>query len=150
MAYSVNQVQLLGRLTRDPQVSYTAATQICCTRFSLAIDNGKTAEGKERPADFPSIVVWGKLAEYADKSLEKGQRCFISGKVKTGSYDRNGTKVYFTEIVANVVIPMEKCGTPVQQGGNTAAQQTGTADFDARQMEMGLYDELIPDDDIPF
>ena len=150
MAYAINQVQLLGRLTRDPEVAYTAATQICCARFALAIDNGKNAEGKDRPADFPNVVVWGKLAEYADKSLEKGQRCFISGKLKTGSYDKNGTKVYFTEVVANVVIPMEKCGQAVQQGGNTGAQQTGNPDFGARQMEMGLYDDLIPDDDIPF
>lgn len=150
MAYSINQVQLLGRLTRDPEVSYTAKTQRCCARFTLAIDNGKTAQGEDRPADFPSVVIWGKLAEYADKNLEKGQRCFVSGSLKTRSYDKNGVKVWYTEVVANVVIPMEKVGTAVQQGGSTGAQITGNPDFGARQMEMDVYSGLEPDDDIPF
>lgn len=142
MAYSTNSVQLLGRLTRDPYVAYTQ-DQTAQARFNLAIDNGKDSSGKDRQADFPSIVVWGKLAEYVERYLTKGQRCYVGGKIKTGSYQRNGQTVWYTEILAQQVIPLDKPQTAVQDGGSERG-----GEYQAKM--TGIPSGFVEDPDIPF
>lgn len=142
MAYSINSVQLLGRLTKDPYIGYTG-DHTAQARFNLAIDNGKDSDGKDRQADFPSIVAWGKLGEYVEKTLAKGQRCFVSGKVKTGSYEKNGNTVWYTEILAQQVIPLDKPGATVQDGGSERG-----GEYQAKM--TGIPSGFEEDPDIPF
>ena len=66
----MNNVVLIGRLTRDPDVRYAAATQLAVARFTLAIDR-VVAAGKERQTDFPSVVAFGKTAEICERFLKK-------------------------------------------------------------------------------
>ena len=99
----MNQVSLIGRLTRDPEVRYGAQSQLAVARFSIAIDRMKKSDGSEAGADFPSIVCFGKTAELCERYLKKGRLVGITGKLQTGSYEKNGQKVYTTDVVADRV-----------------------------------------------
>lgn len=95
----MNTVILIGRLTKDPEVRYTES-QLALARFSIAVNR----EGKDKGTDFLSIVVFGKLAENCERYLSKGRRVAIQGSIQTGSYtNKDGNKVYTTEIIANKV-----------------------------------------------
>lgn len=99
----MNSVNLIGRLTRDPEVRYTSGTQMAVANFTIAIDR-MTREGAERQADFPRITVFGKQAENCEKYLAKGRKVAIEGRIQTGSYqNKNGDTVYTTDVVANRV-----------------------------------------------
>lgn len=94
----MNNVQLIGRLTRDPE---TKTGSITITNFTIAIDRPKKQDGTQE-TDFPRIVCFGKTAELAERYLRKGARVGISGKIQTGSYvNQSGDKVYTTDVVAN-------------------------------------------------
>ena len=95
----MNAVMLIGRLTRDPETRYTSDTQMAITRFSIAVDR----IGKDKGADFPNIVVFGKQAENCEKYLKKGRQVAIQGRIQTGSYEKNGSKVYTTDVIADRV-----------------------------------------------
>lgn len=98
----MNSVQLIGRLTRDPEVRYTAA-QMAVTAFTIAIDR-PTRAGEERKTDFPRITVFGRQAENCEKYLAKGRKVAIEGRLQTGSYqNEDGATVYTTDVVANRV-----------------------------------------------
>jgi single-strand DNA-binding protein len=99
----MNNVILIGRLTRDPEVKYTG-NNMAIARFSVAIDRGKDKDGNDRGADFPNIVVFGKQAENCEKYLAKGRMVAIQGHLQTGSYDdKDGKKVYTTDVIADRV-----------------------------------------------
>ena len=99
----MNSVVLIGRLTRDPEVRYTAATQMAVATFTLAIDRPVKAGG-EKQTDFPRVTVFGKQAENCEKYLAKGRLCGVQGRLQTGSYqDKNGNTVYTTDVVADRV-----------------------------------------------
>ncbi len=98
----MNSVQLIGRLTRDPEVRYTQ-DQMAIATFSIAIDRPPRRDGT-RETDFPRITVFGRQAENCEKYLVKGRLVGIEGRIQTGSYtNRNGDKVYTTDVVANRV-----------------------------------------------
>ena len=98
----MNSVQLIGRLTRDPEVRYTQ-DQMAIATFSIAIDRPPRRDGT-RETDFPRITVFGRQAENCEKHLVKGRLVGIEGRIQTGSYtNRNGDKVYTTDVVANRV-----------------------------------------------
>ena len=95
----MNNVSLAGRLTREPELGYGGQdNSTAITRFTLAVDDGKDT-------DFINIKCFGRTAEWAQKWLSKGSRAEVTGKIKTGSYEsqRTGSKVYYTEVVANSV-----------------------------------------------
>ena len=89
----MNKVILIGRLTRDPDIRYTQGEN-CIARYTLAVDR------KKDETDFISIVAFGKSGEFAEKYLRKGTKIAIEGRIQTGSYTKDGAKVYTTEVVA--------------------------------------------------
>lgn len=96
----MNQVNLIGRLTRDPDVRYNQ-NQMAVARFSIAINSGY---GDNERTDYPSIVVFGKQAENVEKYLVKGRLVAVNGRIQTGSYtNKDGATVYTTDVVANRV-----------------------------------------------
>ena len=96
----MNNVVLIGRLTKNPETRYTADTQTAVTRFSIAIDR----PGKDKGADYPNITVFGKQAENCEKFLKKGRLVGVQGRLQTGSYERSdGSKVYTTDVIADRV-----------------------------------------------
>lgn len=98
----MNDVSLIGRLTRDPEVRYTNENMAIAT-FSLAIDR-PTQKNGDKKTDFPRVTVFGKQAENCQRFLDKGSLVGVSGRIQTGSYtNNNGDKVYTTDVVANRV-----------------------------------------------
>lgn len=97
----MNHVVLIGRLTRDPEIRYSG--DLAIARFSLAIDRPPKRDGSKE-TDFPNIVVFGRQAENCEKYISKGRLVAVEGRIQTGSYtNKNGDKVYTTEVVANRV-----------------------------------------------
>ena len=99
----MNKVNLIGRLTSDPEVRYTQVDQpMCIASYRLAVERrGKKVEGQQN-ADFISIKAFGKGGEFAEKYLHKGMKVAVSGHIQTGSYTRlDGQKVYTTDVIAD-------------------------------------------------
>ena len=100
----MNKVELLGRLTRDPEIRYTQSNNIPVTSFSLAVNRRFVKEGEERQADFINIVAWNKTAEFCSKYFKKGQQVAIIGRIQTRTWDDDqGQKHYATEVIAEEV-----------------------------------------------
>lgn len=172
----MNSVILIGRLARDPELSYTPNTQTAACRITIAVDrpkrNGDTQGNGDyvRSADFIRVTVWGRQAETCDRYLSKGRQVAVQGRIQTGSYkNREGVTVYTTDVVAERV---EFLGSNNQQSQPTVdseqvqkeaeellgvqkpAPEQGTQMRMESQMKLAADD--IPDtftaveDDIPF
>lgn len=99
----MNSVVLIGRLTRDPELRYTAGSQMAVASFTVAIDRPVRAGG-EKQTDFPRVTVFGKQAENCEKFLAKGRLVGVQGRIQTGSYtNKDGVTVYTTDVVADRV-----------------------------------------------
>ena len=95
----MNQVVLMGRLTRDPELRHTQ-TGIAVTSFSLAVDRGYTGKDKERQTDFIDIVAWRNTAEFAAKYFTKGQMAAVTGKLQIRDWtDKENNKRRSAEVV---------------------------------------------------
>ena len=128
---------LTGRLTRDPDVRYTTGREpLCIATFNLAVDR-PVSKGSEKQTDFPRIKAFGKQAENIEKYIGKGSKVAVQGAVETGEYEKDGRKIYFTEIVASRV---EFLDTRSQQTQQTPA---------ATPQQMENFQQL-QDDDIPW
>ena len=131
----MNNVVLMGRLTRDPELRYTASGKPVC-QFTLAVQrNYKNKEGNY-DADFINIVMWGSNGERLSNTVNKGQRVLINGQIQVRSYtNKDGDKRWVTEVIANKFEYIE----------NKAANE---ADFEKTFGEEKTvpinYDEEIP------
>lgn len=121
----MNQVILIGRLTANPELSYTPNSQTAVCRFTLAVDRPRR-EGQDQGADFLHITVWGRQAENCDRYLAKGRQAAVLGRIQTGSYkNREGVTVNTTDIIANNVEFLGG-GQGNAQGGQDRSYQGGT------------------------
>ena len=97
----MNTVQLVGRLTRDIELKFTASGTATGS-FNLAVNRNFTNQQGEREADFINCVIWRKAAENLANWTRKGSLIAIDGRLQTRSYDnKHGQKVYVTEVVVN-------------------------------------------------
>lgn len=121
---------------------------MCISKFSIAIDRPKSKEGEDRGADFPSIVVFGKQAENCQKYLAKGRLVAVAGRLTTGSYEnREGQKVYTTEVTADRVEFLEFASGDAGSRANTGRTQNVTEES-AEEFEPSGFAAL--EGDIPF
>ena len=130
----MNKVQLIGRLTRDPELRYTS-NNVPTARFTLAVNRNFTNQSGEREADFINVVVWRKQAENVKNYLKQGSQVAIEGRIQTGSYDaQDGTKRYTTDVVADNV---EFLGTKAsnENSSYTNNHNVTPADFSSNQEE---------------
>ena len=105
----MNNVSLMGRLTRDPEVRYSANTQLANARFSVAVDRRLSkekrmeAENNNQPtADFINCVAFGRTAEVIGQYFHKGNRIAITGHIQTGSYEnQQGQRIYTTDVIVD-------------------------------------------------
>lgn len=100
----MNRVILMGRLTRDPDIRYSAGDQsMAIARYTLAVDRRMRRDNNDpnaQTADFPSCVAFGRQAEFAEKYLHKGTKVVVSGRLQTGRYtNKDGQTVYTTDVV---------------------------------------------------
>ena len=97
----MNKVILMGRLTRDPEISYSAGdNSMAIARYTLAVDRRFGRRDGEATADFIGCVAFGRSAEFAEKYFRQGLKVVVTGRIQTGSYtNKDGQKVYTTDVV---------------------------------------------------
>ncbi|PID32211.1 single-stranded DNA-binding protein [Candidatus Saccharibacteria bacterium] len=157
MARSLNQVTLMGNLTRDPELRQTPTGQNVCS-FSLALNRSyKDQSGQWQEAtDYIDIVAWGPLAERVAQYLSKGRRCLVQGRLQSRSWEQDGQKRSKVEVLANDVTFLDgRGGGDGDQGGSAASQSAPAAKPAAKPKKEDVVIEDIGDepinlDDIPF
>ncbi|MDD4028011.1 MAG: single-stranded DNA-binding protein [Bacilli bacterium] len=143
----MNKVFLIGRLTKDPDLRYTS-NNIPAASFSIAVNRTFTNQNGVREADFINIVAWRKQAENIKKYISKGSLVAVDGRIQTRNYDdKDGKKVYVTEVVADSVQFLESKGNRMESNG---VDEIPTTDVkDEPYVDFGQEIELS-DDDIAF
>lgn len=138
----MNSVALIGNLTRDPEVRYTSGDMAIAT-FSIAINRPPKKDGSDGGADFPRITVFGKQAENVERFLKRGSKVGITGRIQTGSYEKDGQRIYTTDIVADRV---EFIGRPAEQTESIPAPHPAHQPIKNDNSAWAA----VNDDDIPF
>ena len=96
----MNKFQFLGRLTKDPEVRYTANTNSQVTAFSVAVNRRFVSQNGERQTDFFNVSAFGKTAEFCSKYFKKGQQVLVEGRIQNRTWeDQNGQKRYATDFI---------------------------------------------------
>jgi single-strand DNA-binding protein len=160
MARSLNRVQLIGNLTRDPELRYTP-TGAAVVSFGLATNRTwKTDTGeKHDETEFHNIVAWNKLAELCSQFLVKGRKIYVEGRLATRSWQaQDGTQKSRTEIVIDDMILLDNQGqTGAARKAESAPEETEAAVTPAPakkkvqpKKEIEPVEEDVMPDDIPF
>ena len=127
----MNNVCLIGRLTKDVEVRYTQTNNTMVVSFTLAV-NRKFAKKDEQQADFINIIAWNKTAEFCSKYFKKGMQVSVVGRIQTRSWDdQNGQKRYATDVI---VESAEFCG----------------AKKDEKETELDFVTVDTSDEELPF
>lgn len=146
----INNVVLIGRLTKDPELKYTQ-TGIATTRFTLAVNRPFKNQNGENEADFINVQVWRKQAENAANYLKKGSLAGVTGRIQTGSYvNQQGQRVYTTDVVTDSVQFLEPRN---QNNGPSAGQNNQFVDKNQNNNDPFANSGTpinINDDDLPF
>ena len=140
----INNVTLVGRMTRDAELRYTPQNQAVAT-FSLAVNRPFKSQNGEREADFINCVIWRQQAENLANWAKKGALIGITGRIQTRSYEnQQGQRVYVTEVVAEQFQLLES-----QKERGNQSQGNSQPDF-GRNEPMNANPIDISDDDLPF
>lgn len=164
----INNVVLVGRMTRDAELRYTPNNQAVAT-FSLAVNRNFKNQAGEREADFINIVIWRQQAENLANWAKKGTLLGITGRIQTRNYDNaQGQRVYVTEVVADNFQILESratrdagsaagydspYGSATSAGfaGESGGFQSQTPNFGRDESPFGATNPMdISDDDLPF
>ena len=150
----INNVTLVGRITRDPELRYTPQNQAVAT-FTLAVNRQfKNANG-EREADFINCVIWRQQAENLANWAKKGALIAITGRIQTRNYEnQQGQRVYVTEVVADTFRMLEsrheRGNVPTPPPAATQNTQNQNPPADAQEPFPNSEQMNINDDDLPF
>lgn len=149
MAKSINQVVLMGRLTRDPEMR-TTSTGKTIASFSLAVDRG----GQDDAADFFDVTAWEKLGELVNQYLSKGRRCLVQGRLRQDSWDdkETGKKRSKVEVVATDVTFLDGPGDGAGSSDNRSSNnQSGPTNKKSDDVVIeDIDDKPIDLSEIPF
>jgi single-strand DNA-binding protein len=150
---SLNRVQLIGNLGKDPEVKYTPQGT-AVAKLTIATNErfkDKGGEWQDR-TEWHNVVLWQRLAEIAGEYLKKGGKVYIEGRLQTRSWDdkQTGQKKYMTEVVASDLILLGGRGEGGDFGGGARSSSSGSNNFDQRVPEQELPAGPITDEDIPF
>ena len=140
----VNKVILMGRLTRDPDIRYSAGENaMAVAHYTLAVDRRFKRQGDEQTADFIRCVCFGKNAEFAERYLRQGVKITVCGRIQTGSYtNKEGQKVYTTDVVVEEHEFAESKRVAEQNSGSSYPMQ-GQVDHNGfMNIDDGLEEEL--------
>jgi single-strand DNA-binding protein len=134
----INKVTLLGRLGKDPETRMTPQGQLVAS-LTIATSETWSKDGKkEERTEWHRVVLWGKLAELADKYLRKGKRVYIEGKLQTTSWESEGQKRYKTEIVAREMTFIDSAETQSNNNGPAPVS------YDAPPPNRGGCEDDVP------
>ena len=158
MARSLNRVQLIGNLTRDPELRYTPQGTAVCS-FGLATNRGWTTDSgeKKEEAEFHKIVAWNKLGELCSQLLTKGRKVYVEGRLSTKSWTgQDGAQRTTTEVVIDDMIILDskrESEVPVEDSAFEELQEVTSAeprDKKEKKEAVKNTDEEVNPDDIPF
>ena len=170
MARSLNKAQLIGNLTRDPELRYTPSGAAVCT-FGIATNRSWTTDTGEKheESEFHNIVAWNKLAELCSQFLVKGRKIYVEGRLATRSWQaQDGAQRTRTEIVIDDMILLDnkmQGGVRAEGGNNQSATDspkshvsskatkpvTESADKEKEEEKVTPVEDIdVPPDDIPF
>ncbi len=163
MARSLNRVQLIGNLTRDPELRYTPSGAAVCS-FSIATNRAWTTDSgeKKEDAEFHRIVSWNKLAEICSQFLTKGRKVFVEGRLSTRSWTaQDGTQKQTTEVIISDMILLDNRRTEgevperkeeeIEEPKKTAKSEKVNKEVKEEvSAQEPPSDENIAADDIPF
>jgi len=150
MARSLNSVQLIGNLTRDPELRYTPTGTAVCT-LGLATNRSWTTDTgeKKEETEFHRVVVWNKLAELCAQLLAKGSKVYFHGRLTTRSYTtQDGQQKSTTEIVADDMIVLSGKKTTEETEPETTVEAQKSPKETKKEGETHVED--VSPDDIPF
>lgn len=153
----INNVVLVGRLTRDPELKFTPNGAAVAT-FTLAVNRNFTNQSGQREADFINCVIWRKPAETLANYAKKGTLLGVTGRIQTRSYDNpQGQRVYVTEVVAETFQLMESKDVSEQRANesNETAEKSKPTPLPLPKQETDPFAQSssaidLPDDDLPF
>ncbi|UDM79576.1 single-stranded DNA-binding protein [Vagococcus fluvialis] len=154
----INQVVLVGRLTKDADLRYTSGGQAVAT-FNLAVNRNFTNQSGEREADFVNCVIWRKPAETLANYAKKGTLLGVVGRIQTRNYEnQQGQRVYVTEVVCDnfQLLESKKDNNQNNQQNNQSFHQDSMPGMDKRGFNnatdpFGQSSQIdISDDDLPF
>lgn len=152
----MNQVALVGNLTKDPELRYlnTAHGQKAKCRFTVAVN-----EGENRTSYIP-VVAWDRTAENCEKFLKKGSKVAVGGRIQTGSYEkRDGSKAYTTDVVAfNVEFlsrpeqqePRQESFTPATGFEKNPTEQISYQQYQQERNAPPGFEAMAKQEDVPF
>lgn len=148
----MNSVQLIGRITKDPELRQTQSGIPCC-RFTVAVNRKfKNKQTGEYEADFISCIAWKQTAEFVSRYFSKGKMIALEGSLRTGSYqDRNHPDVmhYTTELfIENVEFCGDKSDKPVS--GQSIIDKAQKAGIPTGFSDLSDFEEILSDGDVPF
>lgn len=146
---SLNRAQIIGNLTRDPELRNTTTGQ-SVTNFSVATSSQWTDVNgqKQERTEYHSVVAWGKLAEICHQYLGKGRKVFVEGRLQTRDWETpDGGKRQRTEIIAENMIMLDRAPA----GGSSAIpSSSATPSLSNSGVDQGIGDQEIRVEDIPF
>lgn len=156
----INRVVLVGRLTRDPELRYTA-NGAAVTSFTVAVNRQFTNSDGEREADFINCVIWRKAAENFANFTHKGSLVGVDGRVQTRSYDnQEGNRVFVTEVVVEnfSLLESRQESENYRNSHSNNNQQSNTQQQNNQRTQQSRNDPFksngtsvdIKDDDLPF
>ena len=140
---------LIGRLTRDPELRSTSTGRSVC-QFSIAVNRNFTNANGEREADFINCVVWDKQAENLVKYQKRGNQIAVDGRIQTRNYeDKDGKRVYVTEILANNISFLDSKGTNTSSNDFNSLPEPPREDSVSSSSNMNNMETVSVDKD-PF
>lgn len=144
MSKSINQVILMGNLTRDPELRTTPSGQSVCS-FSLAINRSwQDQSGQQQEAvDYFDIIAWGKLGELVNQYLSKGRKCLVMGRLSQRSWEQEGQKRNKVEVIANDVTFLDGGGS---SGGSSSVQSQASGPSNSSGKKAKKDDDVVIED----
>lgn len=151
MSKSINQVILMGNLTRDPELRTTPSGQSVCS-FSLAVNRSwQGQDGSQQDAvDYFDITAWGKLGELVNQYLSKGRKCLVQGRLSQRSWEQEGQKRSKVEVVASDVTFLDGGGAGGEGGGSSAPRSSSNSRKKDEPAVEEIDDKPIDLSEIPF
>ncbi len=158
MARSLNRVQLIGNLTRDPELRYTPSGSAVCT-FGIATNRSWTTDSGEKreEVDFHNIVAWRKLGELCSQFLVKGRKVYVEGRLTTRSWTgQDGQQKSRTEVVIDDMILLDNKGqgghseAPIEKSSEEKEVKTSKKKEEVKEAPAAHDEEEVMPDDIPF
>lgn len=152
MSKSINQVILMGNLTRDPELRTTPGGQSVCS-FGLAINRSWQDQGgqPQEAVDFFDVTAWGKLGELVNQYLSKGRKCLVQGRLSQRSWEKDGQKHNKVEVVASDVTFLDGGGAAGDSGSSAPSAPRKPAAKSSNDAPVeDIDDKPIDLSEIPF